>query len=390
MTNKLNRMYLVSFIFTLHIALSAYVNSTFLVSIMPEKYVGILYTVASLITLVLLTNSSRILKNFGNKKITLGFLIINIISLIGLITSTNPIVTGSSFVLFVSTNTLVLFGIDIFIEHFSDKTKTGKTRGMYLTIVNIAWMLSPLISAFIMTKEGGYRTIYSISLIMAIFMMISLIFSVKTFKDKTYKRTPFFETFKFLKQNKGIQSIVIINFILQFFYSWMVVYTPLYLHEHIGLAWSEIGVVFTIMLAPFVILGLPVGIMIDKYNISKKKLLYWGFSTIIISTSIISLMSSTEVIVWALILFLTRAGASIIETTSEIYFFSKIKEDDAYLLGVFRDMNPIAYIIGPVLATVVLIILPFQYLFLILGIIIISGFYYISNLDKEKNNGISN
>ena len=68
MTNKLNKMYLVSFIFTLHIALSAYVNSTFLVSIMSEKYVGILYTVASLVTLILLTNSSKILKNFGNKK----------------------------------------------------------------------------------------------------------------------------------------------------------------------------------------------------------------------------------------------------------------------------------------------------------------------------------
>ncbi|ETB63914.1 TPA: MFS transporter [Candidatus Nomurabacteria bacterium] len=388
MTNKLNKMYLVSFIFTLHIALSAYVNSTFLVSIMSEKYVGILYTVASLVTLILLTNSSKILKNFGNKKITLIFLFINILSLIGLIVSKNPIITGTSFVLFMSTNTLVLFCIDIFIEHFSDQTKTGKTRGTYLTIINIAWMLSPLISTFIMTKEGGYQTIYSISLIMAILMMISLIFSVKTFKDRTYKRTPFFETFYFIKKNKGIEAIVIINFILQFFFSWMVVYTPLYLYDHIGLNWTQIGSIFTVMLAPFVILGLPVGILIDRYKISKKKLLKIGLLTMIISTSIISIVSTKEVVIWAIILFFTRVGASIIETTSEIYFFSKIKEDDAYLLGIFRDMNPVAYIIGPIIATVILIIFPFQYLFLILGIIIISGFYYVSKLEKE--NGIPN
>lgn len=224
---------------------------------------------------------------------------------------------------------------------------------------------------------------------MAIIMMIGLIFSVKTFKDRTYKRTPFFETFSSLKKIKGMQSIVVINFILQFFFSWMVVYTPLYLYDHIGLNWSQIGEIFTIMLAPFVILGLPVGIMIDKYKVSKKKLLNIGLLIVIISTSLISVISTKEVLWWAIVLFITRVGASIIETTGEIYFFSKIKEDDAYLLGIYRDMNPIAYIIGPVIATVILIILPFKYLFLALGIIIISGFYYVSKLENNNENRLS-
>ena len=61
-------MYVLAFLFTLHISISAYVNSTFLTKIVSEKYVGLLYTVAAIITLVLLSQSARILKYFGNRK----------------------------------------------------------------------------------------------------------------------------------------------------------------------------------------------------------------------------------------------------------------------------------------------------------------------------------
>ena len=75
--NKINRMYILSFLFTLHIALSAYVNSTFLTKIISEKYVGILYTISSLVTLIFLSRSVNILKYFGNRKFVLSSLLVN-------------------------------------------------------------------------------------------------------------------------------------------------------------------------------------------------------------------------------------------------------------------------------------------------------------------------
>lgn len=378
--NKINRMYFLSFVFTLHIALSAYINSTFLSSIIKEGYVGILYTVSSIITLLLLLKSSSILKNLGNKKLSLSFLILNMFSLAGLIVSDNPYIIGISFITFTTTNTLVLFCIDIFIEHFGEKEKIGKTRGLYLTIVNIAWMLSPLISAFLITNEGGYKSIYFLSFIMVIIMTIGLFFSVKTFTDKTYNKTPFLETFKYLKTNKHMLAIVMINLLLHFFFAWMVVYMPLHLYEHIGLGWGQVGIIFTIMLSPFVIFGLPIGILIDKYHINKRMLLFIGFIIIILSTSTIPWITTKSILVWGIVLFMTRVGASIIETTSEIYFFSHIKEEETYLLSIFRDMMPIAYIIAPIISTLIFIYIPFKFLFLILGIILLSGFYYIPHL----------
>lgn len=384
-SKKINRMYILSFLFTLHIALSSYVNSTFLSGVISEKYVGLLYTLSSLATLFLLSKSVNILKDFGNRKLTLVFLLFNMLALVGLITSQNPYVIGTSFVVFVATNTLVLFCIDIFIEHFSDQEKTGKTRGLYLTIINIAWMLSPLVAAFLITREGGYKTVYLLAFIAVIIMAIGLVFSVKTFQDKTYKKTPFLETFKYLKKNRHIFAIVTINFLLQFFFAWMVVYTPIYLYEHMGFGWSKIGIMFSIMLAPFVILGLPLGVLVDKYHFGKRKLLVVGFVIIIISTVSISFITSMSVALWALVLFMTRVGASIIETVGEIYFFSEITDEDANLLSIYRDMYPVAYIIAPVVATMVFFVLPFKYLFIILGIIMTIGFFIIPKLKYNRD-----
>ena len=383
-------MYVLSFIFSLHISISAYVSSIFLTGIMEEGYIGILYTIASLLTLLLLTKSSNILKNLGNRKLTLLFLLVNMIALVGLITSTNPYIIGTSFILFMSTNTLVFFCIDIFIEHFGDPKTIGKTRGIYLTIINIAWMLSPLIAVFLITKEGGYKAIFTLAFFMVIAMTIGLIFSVRTFEDKIYKKTPFLETYKYLKTNRHMLAIVMINFILQFFFAWMVVYTPIYLFNHLGFNWSQIGIMFTIMLTPFIILGLPIGTLIDKYHFNKRTLLYIGFLIIIISTFSISFLTTRSIAIWALILFITRVGASIIETTSETYFFTHVTEEDAYLLGVFRDMNPVAYIIAPILATLVFLVLPVKYLFVILSIILAVGLYYIPKLRHNHGSTIPN
>ncbi len=379
-SKKINRIYILSFIFSFHVAISAYVNSSFLTNFISEKYIGILYTLSSVLALFLLSKSVNILKNFGNKKLTILFLFINILSLIGLIFSSNPYLIGISFISFLSTNTLIFFCIDIFVEHFSDPSQTGKTRGLYLTIVNIAWMLSPLVAAFMITKEGGYKAIYSLALLMVSIMTIGLMMSVKTFKDQKYKKIPFLQTFRYLKKNKDIMSITLINFLLHLFFAWMVVYTPIYLIEHLGFTWDQIGVIFTIMLSPFVIFGLPIGILIDKYHVKKTNIMTLGLIIIIASTTSIAFIKEPSLSLWALILFGTRVGASFVEAGAEIYFFSKIKDEDADLISIYRDMNPLAYIIGPALATLVFLVLPFNYLFLILGIILSSGFYFIHKL----------
>jgi MFS family permease len=246
-------------------------------------------------------------------------------------------------------------------------------------------MLSPFISAKLISKTGGYTSIYVLAFIMVAIMTIGLVFSVRTFKDKVYIKTPFLQTFRYLLTNRHMLSIVSINFLLQFFYAWMVVYTPIYLYDHMGFTWGQIGITFSVMLIPFVILGLPVGILVDKYHVKRRNILRVGFAIAIISTLAISFITSMNVLVWAIVLFMTRVGASLIETAGEIYFFDHIDDQDANLLSIYRDMYPLAYIVAPVIATLIFLVLPFKYLFIVLGIILAIGFYLIPKLRKIKN-----
>ncbi len=379
-------MYALSFLFTLHISLSAYVNSTFLTKIISEKYVGVLYTTAAIITIIFLSVSTNILKHFGNRKLITGLLFINMISLAFLITSLNPWLTAISFILILITNVLISLCLDVFVEHFGNPETIGRTRGLYLTITNLAWVLSPLVTALLVTEDGGYVAVYVVALVTVIVMTLGLFLSVGDFKDKKYKRTPFLKTYRYLKENKHILAITIINFILQFFFALMVVYTPIYLNKHIGFGWDQIGVIFTVMLIPFVIFGLPTGLLIDKYGIKKRTLLYIGFLIIIGFTASIPFITVKNITLWAMILFMTRVGASIIETTSEIYFFTHVKEEEAYLLGVFRDMTPLSYVIAPLIATFSFVFLPFKFLFIVLSVIMLSGLYYIPQLKHNHEN----
>ena len=105
-----------------------------------------------------------------------------------------------------------------------------------------------------------------------------------------------------------------------------------------------------------------------------------------ISTLVISGVTIKNIALWALILFITRIGASIIETTSEIYFFTHIKEEEAYLLGIFRDMGPLSFIVAPLIGTMVFIFLPFKYIFIVVGIIILAGLYFIPKLKHNGSN----
>lgn len=165
----------------------------------------------------------------------------------------------------------------------------------------------------------------------------------------------------------------------------MVVYTPIYLHEHIGLGWDKLGVIFTFMLLPFVLFSIPIGKLIDRYHVHKRMLLNIGFVIMGVSTILISQLDTKSVVFWAIILFMTRVGAAIVETTSEIYFFTHVREEDAYLLSIFRDMTPVAYIVAPLIGSLFILFFPFQYLFIGLGMFTFIGLYYVIKLKHNHH-----
>jgi MFS family permease len=180
-----------------------------------------------------------------------------------------------------------------------------------------------------------------------------------------------------------LHSVIFANFVLQFFYAWMVVYTPIYLHQHLGIPWSTIGVIFSIMLTAFVILDYPLGRLADKIG-SEKELTGIGFCIMAITVFGFAFISNMTIPLIGILLFFSRVGAATVETMTEIHFFKIVDGENPMFLSIFRDLRPLAYVVTPVIATLSMIFLSFKSSFAVLGIVLIFGFFATFKMEKKS------
>ncbi len=337
---------------------------------------GLIYTASSLVTIIGLVFFSSILKRLGNYRTATTLIILQILTLVGIAISNSILLIAPLFILSIAFGNIIGLNIDVFIEHNTNSKTVGGIRGMYLTIINIAWILSPMLAGVLLDGTSQYWKIYAVS---ALFLIPTLLIlrsaNFSQFKDPEYEEISARSTLHKIRINPNLYRIFMANIILNLFYAWMVIYTPIYLHKYLGFDWEVIGFIFTIMLIPFVLLDMPLGKLADK-KWGEKEMMSIGFIIMAISTAIISTVGSNNVWIWIIILFTTRIGASIIEIMIETYFFKKVGEKDANMLSMFRSTRSMAYIIAPPLFSASLWFLDYRYTFIILGIISLYGLRY--------------
>lgn len=380
--HTLRAIYSVGFIFAMHAAVVAYIDSSFLDISVGEKYVGVIYAIGAILSILALDKIASFLGKFGNFKTAIFLFVMEIASLIGLAFIKSGVALAAVYALHYALLSLLAFNLDIFLEHFSKDARTGNIRGTYFTFVNIAWVISPFIVGSILTDSDFWK-IYLLAAIVLIPVIIIISSNLKNIKEAAYKHPRLWQTLDKVRQKKDIRNIFAANFILQFFFAWMVIYMPIYLNRYIGLDWSKIGIIFTIMLLPYILFDFPLGKLADE-KLGEKEILIAGFAVMAISTMAISFIASANVVIWAIILFITRIGASFIDMMSETYFFKKVDETDTDIIGFFRNARPISYIIAPLAATIFLSLFEYKYLFLFLGIISLVGIKYSLRLHDTK------
>lgn len=364
-------------------SLPAYINSSFLTTFIQEKNIGWLYAVTSIITIILMIMTPRLIARWGNKKILLYLIIFSLFSTIPLASSIfgqAPIlaVALSAFSFYIILGYLSRYVLDVYLENVSDNDGAGSIRGIYMTFYNSAWLVSPLIVAYLMSK-GNYGLVYATAGLMLIPFIIIIIFKLK---ETNCSKCPNLERSvwsslknilgKKIPEANNIRRILIIDFLLNFFYAVMVVYMPLYLRNHIGLSWENIGLTFTFMLIPFVLFELPLGKIADKW-LGEKEILIGGIVIITMATIACSYLQTPNWILWAIILFITRTGASSIEIMKETYLFKKISGADTGIVALSRINVPLSYLTGSAFVSVFLIFFDLRFIFLGLGLIMALG-----------------
>lgn len=377
------RTFVLSFLFAWNVALTAYINSTFLGNVLSAELIGFVFALGAILTLIGLEWIPNLLKKEGNVRTTSLLILLSVASLLGLhMSETLPVgMIVFLFVIYNSTNSLVAYCFDLFFEHFSHKETVGRERGLYLTVTNFAWLLAPLLSGFLISN-AGFTFLYGIVGIIVSITGIIVVTGFKNFVDPNYDNVPVFKLLFSFDRERNILHIITINFLLQFFYAWMVVYTPLYLSQELGLSFGAIGIIFTIMLLPFVLIQFPVGWFADKLW-GEKELLAIGFLIIVGSTLAIPYVPNKLVLLGG-ILFLTRVGASMIEVMSETYFFKKVNEKEPKVLSLYRLMTPVAFILGPISGGLIIHYFGFEPLFAILASLLLIGIILSLRLHDTK------
>jgi predicted MFS family arabinose efflux permease len=164
----------------------------------------------------------------------------------------------------------------------------------------------------------------------------------------------------------------------------MVIYTPLYMSTVLEMAWSDIGRILFVGLMAYVLLEYVIGVIADT-RLGEKEMMAVGFLILTVSTSWFAFLQDAPIILWMIAMFMTRVGASLVEVTTESYFFKHTNGSDSALISFFRITRPLATVIGAILGTVTLVLINrMELLFVVLGLLMIPGFFFTMGLRDTR------
>jgi MFS family permease len=310
-----------------------------------------LYAGASTLTLIISLHVAKYIKRFHTYQFTQGAVVAVIFFTAAVGISQSPIYIAIFFILQSILNVLIYISLNTFVESFSPNHEVGMIRGMFLTILNLGIIISPFFGGEILARSG-YETLYIISagvMFPVIFLLHSFMHKIP---DPKYTRVQVLEAFNRARKDRNLAPILLSVFLLECFYSVMIIYSPLYLVS-LGISLpTYLTTILPIALLPFVILPYELGILADT-KLGEKELLISGLLLMAIMTMVMSLVTSSHALVWIIILILSRIGASFVETMTFTYYFKKISSKDIGLITVFSNVRSLAIIVVPLVGIII-------------------------------------
>lgn len=382
-SHKIYTIAVIGFIYILHAVIPMYSNSSYLELFTDARTVGFIYMIGSAISILGFLLAPTFIRRIGNYRTAIILICLQVVFTYGLIASTSPYVIAFFFAMQMAVVALIGLTIDIFLEVYTDNSSVGAIRGFHTATLNASWVIAPLIGTMLINGTNNYQNTYVASLAM-LFPLLYLIYkNFPRFHDPKYTHLSPWQIVKHISTNKNQTKLFFANVILQTFYSWMVVYSPIYLNKTVGFSWEEIGLIFVIMLIPFPLIQYPLGKLADK-RYGETEIMAIGFGIMGISTIALSFFPINSIVIWSLLLFMTRVGAAAAEVMMETYFFKTVPAKDSATLGYFRITRPLSYFLAPLIMIFGLTFATDQYMFIIIGIICLVGIYPALSIRDTK------
>ena len=263
---------------------------------------------------------------------------------------------------------------NIFSILFRDVTKkkefTRKESIMY-AILNIGWFAGPFMGG-ILLENYGYNFIFTTIILFMLCAFISGLLAKIRVKKNFDGRKDYniLSNIKGFYHNKDFVNSYIVSFSSNFWYSLIFAFMPLFIVAN-GFGASYVGFFIAATQLPLVFIQLRLDYFIKKFG--SRKLVTTSYFVLTIVMLLMFLFPSVYL---AFILFpFSAIFLGFLEPTREILFFkyAKSNEEEKYA-PIYRSSFDISRLLGRFSIGIVLLVLPFKFAFLLVGIVMFLTF----------------
>lgn len=360
-----------NFFFSIFASLVTIILLPYLATFMPAAYTGFVVAGSALGAVLLFPFLPGLVARHGAQQIALVFALVEMLVLFALAAVPGAVPGILLMAVTIAIQPFLAYELDLLLEAtIADTNTTGRVRALFRTAWSVAALAAPLLLGALLANSDSYGRVFIAAA--AMLVPIIVLFSLKHLPEgPAPKLAHMRDTLVCIMHNRDLAAVTFANLLLYIFYVWMPLYTPVYLHDVLGIPWSELGWMFALMLVPYVVVEYPASWVADRF-LGDKELMFAGFSIAGISLAALSLLTpSTPLMLILIILVASRIGSALVEAMVEAHFFRRISKRDINSVGVFRSVWPLSYIIAPVIGSIILLSSSYSMFFLLTGAFIV-------------------
>ncbi len=269
--------------------------------------------------------------------------------------------------------TLRITSFGIIVKDRSKKGQLSGNEGFLYSFMNLSWVIAPLIGGYLASSLGS-RYVF-------LFASLFLLFGLVTFKavkirdsrvkkniDSNIKKN-FMEFFK--DRDRFFAYVLGAGVVMWF--TLIYLFMPLYIIKS-GLDELWIGYFLFAISVPLIFTEYKFSKMASKFGF--KKLFMTGF---MFAGLIAIACFYAPNIYWIMVLLVISSfGMAMVEPTVEAYFFDVLKKgESSRFYGPYNTRADVGGLIARVLATILLVFLPFEYLFLLFAAFMFAMLFFV-------------
>ncbi|MBU6490666.1 MFS transporter [Patescibacteria group bacterium] len=356
-----------NFFFSLFATVTVYILLPYLSSFMGEAYTGLVVAGGAFVAVIFFPYLPRLVARYGAQQLALFFALAEMVALFALAAVPGPIAGAFLIAVTVALQPFLSYELDLLLEAtVAEEGTTGRVRTLFLTAWNVAALAAPLLMGALLANSNSYGRVF-LAAAAALVPFVVLFAARKLPKGETPELSRMRDTFLCIVRDRDLAAVTFAHFLLYLFYVWVALYVPIYLHGVLGIPWAVLGWVFSIMLVPYLLIEYPAGWIADRF-IGDKELMLAGFLIAGGALIFIGILSAASSLILILsVLVVSRIGAALIESMTEVHFFRRVSERDINSVSVFRGIWPLADLVAPVAGSLILFFGSYEMLFVLTG-----------------------